>query len=76
MTKQKKTVEIIGFPVLPIQAGASAFIQENHALRRTTTVLWVNQRSQTEVWFETQNTYYVLHIAPQDHTEAAQGVAV
>lgn len=63
MNQQKKCIEITGSLICPIQIGAAAFICEGEFLRRTSPVLGMDNISQTEIQFETQNTNYLLHIS-------------
>lgn len=72
MMKQKKLIEITGRLVFPIKIGASALIEENEGLRKTSTVLRV-KNSQSEIQFETMYTNYLLHIAPSLHTKTEEG---
>ncbi len=62
MNQQKKCIEITGSLICPIQIGAAALICEGEFLRRTSPVLGMDNISQTEIQFETQNTNYLLHI--------------
>lgn len=59
----KKKLEITGWPVYPIAIGETALISEDTGLRRTSTVLRMKKKSQTEVQFETLNTSYRLHLS-------------
>lgn len=59
----KKKLEITGWPVYPIAIGEPALISEDTGLRRTSTVLCMKKKSQTEVQFETLNTSYRLHLS-------------
>lgn len=69
MNANKKTMEITGCLLCPIVIGEPAFIRETDGMRRTSTVLRLEELSQTEVRFETRNTNYLLHLE-------AKGVAV
>lgn len=62
MSAKKKTLEITGCLLCPIVVGESAFIRETDGMRRTSTVLQLEEMSQTEVRFETCNTNYLLHL--------------
>lgn len=66
MNNQKKSIEITGWLLYPIAVGNSAFIHETNGMRRTSTVLSLEVISQTEIRFETRNTNYCLHLAPQE----------
>lgn len=66
MNSKKKTLEITGWLLYPIAIGNSAFIHETNGMRRTSTVLSLDAISQTEIRFETRNTNYCLHLAPQE----------
>lgn len=58
----KKEITITGSAVSPITVGEVALIAESDgSTRRTTVVLSVEEISDTEVKFETQNTIYTLH---------------
>ena len=69
MNPQKKTIEITGRLLSPLTVGAPAFIAEPEGMRRTSTVLRMEQVSPEEVRFETHNTNYRLRLE-------RQGVAV
>lgn len=57
----KKEITITGSAVSPITVGEAALIAESDgSTRRTTVVLSVEEISDTEVKFETQNTLYTL----------------
>lgn len=57
----KKEITITGSAVSPITVGEVALIAESDgSTRRTTMVLSVEEISDTEVKFETQNTLYTL----------------
>lgn len=58
----KKIIEITGRPLAPIRIGGPALIRESDGVRQTSRVLHVIQHSQTETEFETENTWYRLHI--------------
>lgn len=62
MNPKKKTLEITGNPHLPLTVGMPAFIDEADGLRKTSCVLRIERRGQSEVAFETQNTQYLLHL--------------
>lgn len=66
MNSQKKVLEITGRLLCPLAVGSAAFISESGGMRRTSTVLWMEQVSQDEVHFETRNTNYRLHLIPQE----------
>lgn len=72
MMKQKKLIEITGRPLFPIQIGASALIEENEGLRKTSTVLNLKD-FQSEILFETMYTIYLLHIASSPYTKTKEG---
>lgn len=59
---RKKSLEITGRLIYPLEIGAVAFISEGDGMRRTSTVLSMENVSQTEVRFETLNTLYLLHL--------------
>lgn len=60
MEKAKK--EIYGSPVLPIRIGQRALIDVSSGRMCTTQVLHTIQRNRTLLVFETQNTWYTLHV--------------
>ena len=62
MSTEKKTLEITGSPHIPLTVGMPAFIDEADGTRRTSCILSIEQRGQTEVAFETKNTHYLLHL--------------
>lgn len=64
MKNCKKSLEITGSLIFPIEVGMSAFIQEGANTRKTTTVLSMENISPTEIRFETKNTNYLLHLLP------------
>lgn len=66
MDHKKKSLEINGRPIFPIEAGTSAFISEPDGMRRTSTVLRVEKISSGEIFFETRNTLYRLHLEKQE----------
>ena len=66
MSNQKKCIEITGWLLCPITVGESAFIRERNGMRRTSRVMNMEVISQTEIWFETCNTNYHLHLASQE----------
>ena len=61
MDHQKKNLEITGWPIFPVVIGDVAYICEADTLRRTSTVLHLEQISDQEIRFETKNTIYLLH---------------
>lgn len=63
MDNTKKMLEITGSLVYPITVGESAFIHEEEGIRRTSTVLSMEKMSPSEVFFETRNTKYLLHMS-------------
>lgn len=63
MNCEKKSMELTGYFLVPIQIGTSAFIQVADGMLRTSRVLNMQAISQTEVQFETLNTNYHLHIS-------------
>lgn len=62
MNANKKSTEITGRLLCPIVIGKPAFIHESDGVRRTSTVLRLEELSKTEVRFETRNTNYHLHL--------------
>lgn len=62
MNLEKKTQELNGYLLMPIEIGASAFIKVSDGMLRTSRVLNLQLLSQSEVQFETQNTNYRLHL--------------
>lgn len=66
MNSEKKSIEITGRLLFPITVGDSAFIHETNGMRQTSTVLSLEEISQTEVRFETRNTNYHLHLISQE----------
>ena len=66
MSIKKKSLEINGQLLLPIEIGASAFINEQDGMRKTSTVLRMEQISPGEICFETRNTLYRLHLVKQE----------
>lgn len=64
--ENKKTMEISGTLLYPVTVGMAAFISEEGGTRRTSTVLKVQKLSQTEIQFETRNTFYHLHLAQSE----------
>lgn len=63
MNEKKKTTELTGYFLIPIEVGASAFIKVSDGMLRTSRVLNMQALSQTEVQFETLNTNYRLHLS-------------
>lgn len=63
MNYEKKTKELTGYLLVPIEIGASAFIRVADGMLRTSRVLNMQAISQTEVQFETLNTNYHLHLS-------------
>lgn len=61
----KKELSITGTPVGKISPGERALILENGCARLTTAVVAVEELSPFELRFETQNTFYTLHIPPR-----------
>ena len=61
--ENKKMLEINGTPLYPVTVGMPAVISEKKGVRRTSKVLSVKEISQTEIFFETLNTNYLLHLA-------------
>lgn len=66
MNPQKKSIEITGRLLCPMAVGAAAFIAEPEGMRRTSTVLRMEQISPNEICFETRNTNYRLHLEGQE----------
>lgn len=66
VSNMKKVVEITGNLIYPITVGESAFIREAGGMRRTSTVLSMENFSQYDIRFETQNTNYLLHLVQQE----------
>lgn len=66
MNNKKKEVEITGDLIYPIAVGESAFIRETGGMRKTSTVLSMENSSQSDIRFETQNTNYLLHLVEQE----------
>lgn len=66
VSNTKKVVEITGDLIYPITVGESAFIREADGMRRTSTVLSMENSSQSDIRFETQNTNYLLHLVQQE----------
>lgn len=66
MNNKKKEVEITGDLIYPITVGESAFIRETGGMRKTSTVLSMENSSQSDIRFETQNTNYLLHLVEQE----------
>ena len=62
MNTQKKNLEITGRLICPLSVGAAAFISEHDGMRRTSTVLSMQEVSPREICFETLNTNYRLHL--------------
>lgn len=60
--ENKKTLVIKGTPIYPVAVGMSAFISEHDGVRRTSTVLKVQEISPAEIQFETRNTNYHLQL--------------
>ena len=57
----KKEITITGSAVNPIKVGEAALIAESDgSTRRTSVVMSVEEISDTEVRFETRNTFYTL----------------
>ena len=69
MNANTKTMKITGSLLCPLVIGEPAFIHETDGMRRTSTVLRLEELSQSEVRFETRNTNYLLHLE-------SKGVAV
>lgn len=65
MNLEKRTQELDGYLLSPIEIGASAFIKVSDGMLRTSRVLKLNMLTQSEVQFETQNTNYRLHLAKE-----------
>ena len=65
MNCEKNTKELTGYFLVPIEIGASAFIQVADGMLRTSRVLNMRAISQTEVQFETLNTNYHLHLSQE-----------
>lgn len=65
MNHEKKTQELNGYLLSPIEIGASALIKVSDGMLRTSRVLKLNTLTQSEVQFETQNTNYRLHLAKE-----------
>ncbi len=65
MNLEKKTRELDGYLLTPIEIGASAFIKVSDGMLRTSRVLRLQTLTQSEVQFETQNTNYRLHLAKE-----------
>lgn len=68
MNPQKKNIEITGRLLFPMVVGSTAFIAEAEGMRRTSTVLCMEQVSAEEIRFETVNTNYRLHLTNQGVT--------
>lgn len=64
--ENKKMLEIKGTPLYPVTVGMPAVISEQEGVRRTSKVLSVKEISQTEIFFETLNTNYLLHLAAKE----------
>lgn len=62
MDPRKKSIDIVGAPIIPIAVGFVAWIDEGDNARRTSRVLSMEKISQTEIRFETENTNYRLRI--------------
>lgn len=66
MNQQKKTLCIAGSMLLPIEVGQPAVIIDNDGgYRQTSTVLKMERLSASVIKFETQNTFYFLHITSE-----------
>lgn len=68
MNSKKKNMEITGWLMCPMTVGAAAVIAEPGGMRRTSTVLQMEQISSVEIRFETRNTNYCLHLIRQEVT--------
>lgn len=64
--ENKKTLEIKSTPLYPVTVGMPAIVSEQEGVRRTSKVLSVKEISQTEIFFETLNTNYLLHLAAKE----------
>lgn len=64
--ENKKTLKIKGTPMYPVTVGMPAIISEQEGVRRTSRVLRVKEISQAEIFFETLNTNYLLHLAAKE----------
>ena len=64
--ENKKTLEIKGTPLYPVTVGMPAIVSEQEGVRRTSKVLSVKEISQTEIFFETLNTNYLLHLVAME----------
>lgn len=64
--ENKKTLKIKGTPMYPVTVGMPAIISEQEGVRRTSKVLRVEEISQAEIFFETLNTNYLLHLAAKE----------
>lgn len=66
MDQQKKTLCIAGSMLLPIAIGQPAvIIERDGGYRQTTTVLRMKRLSESVIKFETQNTFYFLHLTSE-----------
>ncbi len=65
MNLEKKTRELNGCLLIPIEIGTSAFIKIPEGMLRTSRVLKLQKLTQSEVQFETQNTNYHLHLVKE-----------
>lgn len=65
MNDVKKTRELNGSLLTPLEIGASAFIKVSDGMLRTSRVLKLQMLTQSEVQFETQNTNYHLHFVKE-----------
>lgn len=71
MLKIKICKVITGVPVLPIMVGSPAMLYHNGHVTKTTEVLDVCQKSDTEIRFETRHTLYILKIDATSCKEVA-----
>lgn len=62
MNHLKRCMEITGMILYPIIIGMPVYIFEEKEIRRTSTVLKVQERTPGSIRFETLNTQYVLHL--------------
>lgn len=62
MNHLKRYMEITGMILYPIIIGMPVYIFEEREIRRTSTVLKVQERTPGGIRFETLNTHYVLHL--------------
>ena len=65
MNLEKKTRELDGYLLMPIEIGTSAFIKVSDGMLRTSRVLRLQTLTESEVQFETLNTNYHLHLAKE-----------